>query len=45
MKVVHVLASGEVKRDIQGHKVKPEDVPEFYKILKKEIRKFNEKKN
>lgn len=45
MKVVHVLASGEVKRDIQGHKVKPEDVPEFYKILKKEMIKLNEKKN
>ena len=45
MKVVHVLANGEVKRDIQDHKVKPEDVPEFYKILKKEIRKLNEKKN
>lgn len=45
MKVVHVLASGEVKQDIQDHKVKPEDVPEFYKILKKEIRKLNEKKN
>ena len=45
MKVVHVLASGEIKRDIQDHKVKPEDVPELYKILKKEIRKLNEKKN
>ena len=45
MKVVHVLASGEIKRDIQDHKVKPEDLPEFYKILKKEIRKINEKKN
>ena len=45
MKVVNVLASGEIKRDIQGHTVKPEDVPEFYKILKKEIRKLNEKKN
>ena len=45
MKVVHVLASGEVKRDIQRHTVKPEDLPEFYKILKKEIRKLNEKKN
>ena len=45
MKVVHVLASGEIKRDIQDHKVKPDDVPEFYKILKKEIRKLNEKKN
>ena len=45
MKVVNVLASGEIKRDIQDHKVKPEDVPEFYKILKKEIRKLNEKKN
>ena len=45
MKVVYVLASGEVKRDIQEHSVKPEDVPEFYKILKKEIRKLNDKKN
>ena len=45
MKVVNVLANGEVKRDIQDHKVNPEDVPEFYKILKKEIRKLNEKKN
>ena len=45
MKVVHVLASGEVKRDIHGHMIKPDDVPEFYKILKKEIRKLNEKKN
>ena len=32
--VKHVLKTGEVKKDISGHKVKQTDCPHAYEILK-----------
>ena len=40
--VTHVLKSGKVLKDITGHKVKQQDVPLAYEILKKGVKK-NEK--
>lgn len=39
MKIIHVLADGTVKQDIDGHQVNTEDAKEFYEILKREISK------
>ena len=40
--IKHILKNGEVKKDISGHKVKQQDVPLAYEILKNGGRK-NEK--
>jgi len=35
MEVIHVLADGTEKKSIEGYRIKPEQNPEIYEILKK----------
>ena len=32
--IIHVLKTGEIKKDITGHKVKQSECPHAYEILK-----------